>query len=75
MINGERKRNETWKALTLYGSLSLNLGIMILGGYYLGKLFEEHYHWANMTTAGILLGLFLGLYEMFAYAYGSIKKK
>jgi hypothetical protein len=75
VISGERKKGGEWKTLALYGSLSLNLGIMILGGFYLGKLLEEHYHWANMTITGILIGLGLGLYEMFAYAYRSTKKK
>ena len=75
MISQDPKKDGNWKTFALYGSLSLNLGIMILGGFYLGKLLEEGYHWPNMKTIGILAGLFLGLYEMFAYAYRSIKKK
>ncbi|HEY8464696.1 MAG TPA: AtpZ/AtpI family protein, partial [Bacillota bacterium] len=59
----------------LYGSLSLNLALMILGGYFLGKLCEERYQWSNMTITGILTGLFFGLYQMFSFAYQATKKK
>lgn len=71
----EKNTESSWKTFALYGSLSLNLGFMILGGYFLGRLLETQYQWRNMTFTGILTGLFLGLYQMFAIAYQAGKKK
>ncbi|HOP74567.1 MAG TPA: hypothetical protein PLC07_05875 [Bacillota bacterium] len=71
----EKNTENTWKTFALYGSLSLNLGFMILGGYFLGRLLETQYQLKNMTFTGILTGLFLGLYQMFAIAYRAGKKK
>lgn len=72
---GRKENGQTWRIVALYGSLSLNLGLMILGGYYLGRIIEEHYQWDNMTLTGVLTGLFLGLYEMFSIAYKAGRKK
>ncbi|TCL63027.1 putative F0F1-ATPase subunit (Ca2+/Mg2+ transporter) [Hydrogenispora ethanolica] len=66
---------KTWRDLALYGSLSLNLGFMVVGGYFLGNLIEKNYRLHNMTATGVLVGLFLGLYEMFAIAYRAGRKK
>lgn len=75
MIRINRKNNgQTWRVVALYGSLSLNLGLMILGGYYLGQLIEKRFHWSNMSLTGVLTGLFLGLYQMFVIAYRAGKK-
>ena len=75
VIRINRKKNgQTWRIVALYGSLSLNLGLMILGGYYLGKLIEKSFHWSNMSLTGVLTGLFLGLYQMFVIAYRAGKK-
>jgi len=76
VININRKDSgNTWRIVALYGSLSLNLGIMILGGYFLGRLLEKQYQWTNMSLTGVLTGLFLGLYQMFSIAYKAGKKK
>lgn len=72
------KRNdnsEMWRALALYGSLSLNLGLMISGGYFLGSFLEKHYHWSNFTVTGILVGFILGIYEMFMMIYQAGKRQ
>jgi hypothetical protein len=74
-INRNERKDDTWKMVALYGSLSLNLGLMILGGYYLGELCENQFEWSNMKITGILSGLFLGLYQMFTFAYRATKKK
>lgn len=72
----DRKDNgQTWRIVALYGSLSLNLGLMIMGGYYLGRLIERRFQLANMSITGVLTGLFLGLYEMFSIAYKAGQKK
>lgn len=72
----DKKKPETsWRTVALYSSLSLNLGFMIIGGYYLGRLLETNYHWSNMSITGVLTGLFLGLYQMFVVASGAGKKK
>ena len=66
---------EIWGSLALYGSLSLNLGLMITGGYFLGHLVEENYHLTNMAITGVLIGIILGLYEMFIVAWRAGQKK
>ena len=75
VIEISRKNNgQTWRVVALYGSLSLNLGLMILGGYFLGRLLEKEFQWSNMSLTGVLTGLFLGLYQMFAIAFRAGKK-
>lgn len=69
-----KKKDQTWRIVALYGSLSLNLGLMILGGYFLGRLLEKELQWSNMSLTGALTGLFLGLYELFAIAFKAGKK-
>ena len=65
-----RKSNqEYWRSLAVVGYMSLNLGIMIAGGYFLGHLLEVSYHWKNMAITGVFVGLFVGLFEMFILAY------
>ena len=54
--------------------MSLNLGLMIIGGYFLGRFIERNFHLQNMSFTGILVGLFLGLYEMFRIAFKVGKK-
>jgi flagellar biogenesis protein FliO len=74
-INQQKKDNSSWKMAALYGSLSLNLGLMIMGGFFLGRFIEEQFQMSNMKTTGILVGLFLGLYEMFSIAFRATKHK
>lgn len=64
-----------WRSLSIYGTLSLNLGLMVAGGYFLGRLIENKYHLSNMTATGVLTGLALGFYEMFVIAYKAGSKK
>jgi hypothetical protein len=64
-----------WRSLALYGFLSINLGLMTAGGYFLGGLIENHYHIKNMTVTGTLIGLFLGFYELFRIALKAGPKK
>jgi len=75
IIKDDKSNENFWKTFALYGSLSLNLGFMILGGYFLGRLLEIQYQLKNMTFTGILTGLILGLYQMFAIAFRAGKKK
>ncbi|NLY75295.1 MAG: AtpZ/AtpI family protein [Firmicutes bacterium] len=76
VVEINRKRNnQNWRMVALYGSLSINLGIMILGGYFLGRLLEKQYQWSNMSLTGLLTGLFLGLYQMFIVAFKATDKK
>lgn len=70
-----KKPQTSWRTVALYSSLSLNLGFMIIGGYFLGRLLENSYHLKNMSITGILTGLFLGLYQMFLVASGVGKDK
>ena len=49
--------------------MSLNLGLLTVGGYFLGKLIETTYHIKNMTVTGVLIGLFLGFFELFRIAF------
>jgi flagellar biogenesis protein FliO len=74
-INQQKKASTSWKTVALYGSLSLNLGLMILGGFFVGRFIEEQFKLSNMRTTGILVGLFLGLYEMFSIAFRATKRK
>ncbi len=67
--------NEMWKQLGLYGSLSINFGLMVVGGYFLGNFLERTYHWRNMKSFGIIGGLILGFYELFLIAYRAGRKK
>lgn len=55
--------------------MSISLGMIMAGGYFLGRLLERNYHLKNMTVTGVLLGLFVGLYEMFRIAYKAGQKK
>lgn len=64
-----------WRSLAVFGFSSLNLGITILGGYYIGNLLEKNYHWANMSTIGIFTGLILGIIELFSFAFRMGPKK
>lgn len=66
---------EFWRILGLYGFLSLNFGLTIAGGYYLGNFLEKYYRLNNATLIGLLSGLALGLYEMFRIAYKAGRKK
>ncbi|MGD8400489.1 MAG: hypothetical protein PVH64_06065 [Bacillota bacterium] len=74
-INRQKKGNGSWKMAALYGSLSLNLGLMIMGGFFVGRFIEEQFRLSNMKLTGILVGLFLGLYEMFSIAFRATKHK
>jgi hypothetical protein len=60
-----KKPDDLWRGLAIYGTLSLNLGLMALGGYYLGDLLQKYWHWENAAIYGVLAGFFLGLFEMF----------
>ncbi len=71
----KQSNHELWKQLGIYGSLSINLGVMVVGGYFLGNALEQNFHWQNMKVYGVLCGLFLGFYELFAIAYRAGRKK
>lgn len=47
----------------------------MFGGYFLGRLLERKFHWANMSIIGVFVGLALGLYEMFTFALKMGSKK
>jgi flagellar biogenesis protein FliO len=64
-----------WRLLATLGSLSLNLGFIIVGGYFIGKLLEDYYHWRNMKLFGVIAGIILGLYQTFVIAYRVGKTK
>ncbi len=74
-IKDQTGNRELWRSLALFGSASINLGVMVAGGFYLGRLLETAYHWPNMKIMGVLAGLILGFYEMFLLAYKSSRKK
>jgi hypothetical protein len=61
----QKKQDDPWRGLAVYGTLSINLGLMALGGYYLGNLLEKLWNWENASIYGVLAGFFLGLFEMF----------
>ncbi len=69
MKKKEAPKENVWRSLALVGSLSLNLGLMVAGGYFLGKMLEEHYQLANLKQIGLLVGLLLGFFELFRIAY------
>jgi len=75
MNKKEAPKENIWGSLALLGSLSLNLGLMVAGGYFLGKIIEENYQIANMKQIGLLVGLILGFFEMFRIAYKAGSKK
>ena len=64
-----------WRSIGLYSFMSINLGLMVVGGYFLGHLLEESYHLKNMTITGVLVGIILGFYEMFKIAFKAGSKK
>ena len=64
-----------WHTFALYSFSSLNVGVLMFGGYFLGRFFERNLHWANMSIIGVVVGLALGLYEMFAFALKMGSKK
>jgi hypothetical protein len=66
---------EMWQTMALYGFSSLNVGVLIAGGYFLGRLLERNLHWKNMSTIGLFVGLALGLYEIFSFAFKAGSKK
>jgi hypothetical protein len=72
----KRKSNkDMWRTFTVLSSLSLNLGFMVAGGYFLGRILETKYYLKNMSFIGVLVGLFLGFIEMFVIAYKMGTKK
>jgi hypothetical protein len=71
----KRSNNDQWKQLGLLGSLGINLGLMLVGGFFLGNILEKNYHWPNMKIIGIFTGLALGFYELFIIAYRAGRKK
>lgn len=75
MIAINRNNEKAWRQVALYGTLSINLGLMIMGGYFIGELLEDHYQLSNMSLTGVLLGLFLGLYQMFSMAFRAGKNR
>jgi hypothetical protein len=64
-----------WQSLATFGFSSINLGITILGGYFIGVLLEKSYHWGNMPLIGVFIGLALGLMELFIIAFKAGTKK
>ena len=71
----DRNNKEMWQSLALYGFSSLNLGITILGGYFIGDLLEKNYHWKNMVLIGTFGGLVLGLIELITIVFKAVSKK
>lgn len=71
----DNNSKDVWKSFALYGFSSLNLGLMIAGGYYFGSLLEKILHLSNLRITGVLVGLALGLYEMFMIAIKMGSKK
>jgi hypothetical protein len=47
----------------------------MFGGYFLGRFLERKFHWTNLSIIGVVVGLALGLYEMFTYALKMGSKK
>jgi hypothetical protein len=77
-INNQKDKNDTkemWRSLGLYSFMSINLGLMVVGGYFLGNMLERNYHLKNMTITGVLVGLIVGFYEMFKIAFKAGQKK
>lgn len=72
---GQNNNKEIWRSLGLYSFMSINLGLMVVGGYFLGQLLERNYHLKNMTITGVLVGLLIGFYEMFKIAFKAGQKK
>jgi hypothetical protein len=70
-----RDTKEMWQSLAIYSFSSLNVGVLMFGGYFLGRYLEHHFRWGNMSIIGVVVGLALGLYEMFAFALKSGSKK
>lgn len=64
-----------WQSLATFGFSSINLGVTILGGYFVGVLLEKNLHWKNMPLFGVLVGLALGLLELFIMIYKAGTKK
>ena len=64
-----------WRSLSLYGFLSLNLGFMTVGGYFLGKLAGDFFHVQNLKIVGAIIGIFLGFYELIRIALKAGTKK
>ena len=64
-----------WQNVALYSFSSLNVGVLMFGGFFLGRLFESKFHWAHMPMIGTFVGLALGLYEMFTFAFKTGSKK
>lgn len=75
MAKDKKSGSKVWQSFGLYGSLSLNLAIMVMGGFFIGNLLEVNYHLTNMKFTGTLLGLFLGFYQMFVVAFQAVGKK
>jgi hypothetical protein len=71
----DQNGSDLWSKFALYGFLNLNLGLTIAGGYFLGRFLEQKWHVKNMTLIGVLVGLFLGLFEMLSIAFKAGSKK
>lgn len=71
----QTSNHQSWKMFALYGMSSLNLGFIVMGGYFLGLVCEEQYGMKNMSLTGVLTGLFLGLYQMFSLAINGDRKR
>ncbi len=77
-INDKRDNHSTkemWQTFAIYSFSSLNVGVLMFGGYFLGRLLERKFQWANMSIIGVFVGLALGLYEMFTFALKMGSKK
>ena len=64
-----------WQSLGTFGFSSINLGITILGGYFIGSFLEKSYHWKSMSLIGVFIGLALGLLELFIMVFKAGTKK
>jgi len=61
----EPQRFKPWKELANYGALSLNLAMLMLGGYFLGQSLDKHYHTGpRWMLIGTFVGMVLGLYTI-----------
>ncbi len=71
----DQNDKEMWRSIGLYSFMSLNLAFMIVGGYFIGRLVERNFHIKNAMVTGVLIGLFIGFYELFKIAFKAGRMK
>ena len=64
-----------WRDLANYGALSLNLAMLMLGGYFVGGVLDKRFSTApRWMLIGTFVGMILGLYTIFEIALRLGKK-